>query len=192
MRVLAFLDGIEGAVRIAPKDAIGGAALARYQSKVRFRMVLRLRKALNTANWELATEMARSMETGGVTAAMTVDRAVERFLADAAARNLTESSLKKCRVLLQGRRGREKSSPTLEEFAEDQGYRLLKQLDVDALREFRQHWKMGRWPLGKSWSGCAPSSVFRWRATGFVRIPRWRSSRPYCTVIRLCRSTMRN
>jgi site-specific recombinase XerD len=43
--------------------------------------------------------------------------------------------------LLQGRRGGEKSSPALEEFAEDQGYRLLKQLDVDALREFRQHWK---------------------------------------------------
>jgi integrase/recombinase XerD len=102
-----------------------------------------VRKSLNTGNWELATEMARAIETGDVIKAITISDAVERFLADAAARKLSESSLKKYRVLLQGRRGDERTSPTLEEFAEDSGYRLLSQLDVDVLRRFRERWKDG-------------------------------------------------
>jgi hypothetical protein len=84
-----------------------------------------VRKGLNTGNWELATEMTRSIETGEVARAVHVSEAVERFLADAIARNLSESSLKKYRVLLQGRRCSERTSPTLEEFAEDNGYQLL-------------------------------------------------------------------
>jgi len=59
--------------------------------------------------------MVRNLETGGTAAAITVKDAIDRFLADAAARNLSESSLKKYRVLLQGRRSNEHSSPTLEE-----------------------------------------------------------------------------
>src|SRR5258708_30050134 len=85
--------------------------------------------------------MTRSIETGEVTRAVHVSEAVERFLADAIARNLSEFSLKKYRVLSQGRRGSERTSPTLEEFAEDNGYQLLKQLDVEELRRFRQQWK---------------------------------------------------
>lgn len=103
----------------------------------------RVRKTLNTGSWELAHEMVRAMEAGGQTAAIKVEDAIERFLADAAARNLSDSSMKKYRVLLEGRRGSETSSPTLEEFAQDTGFQLLKQFDVDALREFRQQWKDG-------------------------------------------------
>ncbi|HEY1341268.1 MAG TPA: hypothetical protein VGF59_27350 [Bryobacteraceae bacterium] len=102
-----------------------------------------VRKALNTGSWELATEMARAMETGGPTAAVTIAAAVQRFLADAAARHLSEAALKKYRVLLQGRRATEKTSPTLEEYAEETGYTFLKQLDVDTVRDFRQRWKDG-------------------------------------------------
>ena len=100
-----------------------------------------LRKALNTANWELASEMVRVMETGGASTAIQVSEAAEKFLSDAAARKLSEASLKKYRVLLQGRRSGERASPTLEEYAEDKGYLLLKQLDTDVLRDFRQQWK---------------------------------------------------
>ena len=102
-----------------------------------------IRKALNTGSWEVATEMCRSMELGGAATAITVGNAVQRFLSDGTARNLSESSLKKYRVLLEGRRGSDHASKTLEEFAEDHGYLLLKQFDVDALREFRQGWKDG-------------------------------------------------
>jgi integrase len=81
------------------------------------------------------------MEVGGITAAITVSDAVQRFLSDAKARNLSESSLKKYRVLLQGRRSSQRTSMTLEEYAEKHGYQLLKQIDVDVLRDFRQQWK---------------------------------------------------
>src|SRR5438270_5073686 len=83
-----------------------------------------VRKSLNTGSWGLATEMVRAMEVGGPSAAMTVVAAIQRFLADAVARNLSESSLKKYRVLLQGTRAGETSSPTLEDFAEDRGLKL--------------------------------------------------------------------
>jgi len=74
-----------------------------------------LRKALNTAKWEVASEIVRIMETGGPTSAIQLGEAVEKFLSDATARRLSEASLKKYRVLLKGRRRRERASPTLEE-----------------------------------------------------------------------------
>jgi len=61
-----------------------------------------VRKTLNTGSWELASEMVRGMEAGGPSAAIKVEDAIERFLADATARNLADSSMKKYRVLLQG------------------------------------------------------------------------------------------
>src|SRR5208283_5231475 len=76
---------------------------------------LPIRKALNTGSWEVATEMCRAMELGGAPKAITVGQAVERFLSDATARNLCESSLKKYRVLLEGRRGSDHASKTLQE-----------------------------------------------------------------------------
>ena len=84
--------------------------------------------------------MVRAMELGGPTTPIQVGDAITRFLADAAARKLSEASLKKYRVLLQGRRKGERSSPTLEEYAADKGYLLLKQLDADVLRDFQQQW----------------------------------------------------
>ena len=81
------------------------------------------------------------MEIGGPSTAIQVKESVERFLADATARNLSESSLKKYRVLLQGKRRSDRASATLEEYSADKGYQLLKQLDVEVLRDFRQQWK---------------------------------------------------
>ncbi len=103
----------------------------------------RVRKTLNTGSWEVGNEMVRAMEAGGPSAAITVTDAIERFLADAAARSLSEPSMKKYRVLLQGRRESDTSSATLGEFAQGRGHQLLKQLDVNELREFRQRWKDG-------------------------------------------------
>ena len=74
-----------------------------------------LRKALNTANWEVASEIVRIMETGGPTSAIQLGEAVEKFLSDTTAPRLSEASLKEYRVLLKGRRRRERASPTLEE-----------------------------------------------------------------------------
>ena len=85
-----------------------------------------IRKALNTANWEVGSEIVRAMEIGGPSTAIQVSEAIERFLSDASARKLSEASLKKYRVLLQGRRKSEFASPILEEYAADKGYLLLK------------------------------------------------------------------
>jgi integrase len=115
------------------------------------------------------------MEVGGTTTAITVSDAVERMLADAKARKLSEASLKKYRVLLQGRRGSERASMTLEEYAEKHGYRLLKQIDVDVLRDFRQQWKDG--PLA------ARKKLERLRAFfRFAMEANWISSNPALAI----------
>jgi len=86
------------------KAAIGGVAPAQSPLRALNQTVRLFRKALNTGSWELASEMVRVMEAGGPSTAIMVKDAIERFLADATARNLSESSLKKYRVFLQGRR----------------------------------------------------------------------------------------
>ena len=145
-----------------------------------------LRKALNTANWELASEMVRVMETGGASTPTQVSEAVRKFLSNATARKLSEASLKKYRVLLQGRRSGVRASPTLEEDAEDKGCLLLKQLDTDVLRDFRKHWKdaplAGRKKLERL-------AFFRFaNEAGWVSSnPRRRLSRRSYTAIRPCR-----
>jgi len=63
----------------------------------------------------------------------TIEHATERYLADARQRNLHESTLYKYRLLF----------VQLKAFADKQGLRYVKQLDLKMLREFREGWKDG-------------------------------------------------
>jgi hypothetical protein len=61
----------------------------------------------------------------------TVTEAVTKFFDDATARRLQPPTIKKLNNLLEKR---------LIRWCEHRGYRLLKQLNVDALRQFRTTW----------------------------------------------------
>jgi integrase/recombinase XerD len=61
----------------------------------------------------------------------TIEKAVEKYFADAAARHLAETTIRKRRELLEGK---------LLPFCRSKGMHLLKQLDVTALRTFRNGW----------------------------------------------------
>jgi integrase/recombinase XerD len=63
----------------------------------------------------------------------TIERATERYLADALDRNLHESTLYKYRSLFK----------QLKAFAETKGLLYVKQLNLELLRDFRQEWKDG-------------------------------------------------
>ena len=89
-------------------------------------------------DWEKAQLMIREWEAVGTDADQNqqnvlIERACEQFLADSEARRLQESTLKKYRVLLN----------QLRAFAGDRGYRLIEQLDLPPLRQFRESWQDG-------------------------------------------------
>ena len=120
-----------------------------------------LRKSLHTSTWQRAQKQVAEAEARGswdplpeeVPAQLiTIVEAKERFLKDAeSGRRLGESTLRKYRLMLRH----------LEEFAAKQGFLHLKQLDGEALREFRDSWKLSpRTALKKLERGCATS---KWR-----------------------------
>jgi site-specific recombinase XerD len=97
-----------------------------------------IRKSLDTADWEKAQDIVREMEATGsepesTAEPLTIQLSGEKFLADAKARQLNESTVYKYRLLFKQIRG----------FAEKQGLRYLKQLDLPKLDEFRSGWKDG-------------------------------------------------
>lgn len=97
-----------------------------------------IRKSLELKDWEKAQQRIREWEAVGTDAAqreqnVLIEQACEEFLADAEARRLRESTLKKYRVLLN----------QLRAFAGDRGYRFIEQLDLPPLRQFRESWKDG-------------------------------------------------
>jgi integrase/recombinase XerD len=57
---------------------------------------------------------------------------IEKYFADAAARHLAQATIRKRRELSEGK---------LLSFCCDQSFHLLRQLDVDALRSFRNGWR---------------------------------------------------
>lgn len=63
---------------------------------------------------------------------MTVDVALRKFLADAEARNLRKSTLRKHKLIQRN----------LDSFCQNRGLVFLRQLDVDQVREFRNTWKL--------------------------------------------------
>jgi site-specific recombinase XerD len=93
----------------------------------------RIQKPVGTRDWQVAQMRARQLEADGISASIvpqTIEQASKKFLEDATARGLRESSLKKYRQVLK----------QLLAFAEHHGFAFLSQLTVDELRRFRAGW----------------------------------------------------
>jgi integrase/recombinase XerC len=92
-----------------------------------------IKRALDQRSWEAATDVVRAWESAGRIGEQrvqvpTIAQAVERFLADARARNLRPSSLKKYGRLLEGE---------FLSFCRSRNAVSLTRLTVDFLRDFR-------------------------------------------------------
>jgi integrase len=92
---------------------------------------------LDLRSWEAANDLVLGWEASGEVGVVkpevpTVSEAIAKYFEDAAARHLAEATIKKNKVLLKNR---------LLPWCESKGLRLLKQLDVDHLREFRATWE---------------------------------------------------
>ena len=97
-----------------------------------------IRKSLDTADWQKAQDDVREMEATESEPLSTADplaiqQAGERFLTDAKARQLNESTVYKYRLLFK----------QIGNFAQRRGLRYLKELDLPTLDEFRAEWKDG-------------------------------------------------
>ena len=95
---------------------------------------VRIQKSLDTRDWERAQRIVREWEAEGKRPtepeAVTIARACDVFLEDAAARNLREPTLYKYRLLFR----------RLQEFAKGRGTQYVRQLDLSAMRDFRASW----------------------------------------------------
>ena len=90
-----------------------------------------VRKSLDLTSWEAATEVVARWNASGRVGGPeipTLREAVHKLVADAQARNLQPTSVKKIRDVVERR---------FLGYCERKGYRLLRHLDVDAVREFR-------------------------------------------------------
>ena len=97
-----------------------------------------VRKSLDVADWQKAQDIVREMEATEshpkeTVEPITLQTAKERYLADAQARMLNESTIYKYRLLFK----------QISEFAQKRGLRYLKELDLQTLDEFRSEWKDG-------------------------------------------------
>lgn len=95
----------------------------------------RIRRPIGLSDWQAAQKRARDMEANGISASgthLTVEDALKKFLADAVARNLRKSTLRKYELMQRN----------LNTFCQDRGLIFLGQIDVDQLREFRNTWKL--------------------------------------------------
>jgi len=96
-----------------------------------------VRKALGTRDWDEAQKLIREWEAVGELPVaqneqpVTVVQATSEFIADAEARNLKDKTVYKYRLLFR----------QLNEFAQDQGIRFVKEFDPAGLRTFRTGWK---------------------------------------------------
>jgi len=87
-------------------------------------------------DWQKAQDIVRAWEAenaidqGTDSEPVTIKEATDSFVADAGARNLQDGTLRKYRLLFR----------QLQEFADAQGFRCLKELDTGALRRFRVSW----------------------------------------------------
>ena len=95
-----------------------------------------VRKALDQTSWQAASDLIASWTAAGRIGAVRadippIDTAIQKYLNDATARHLHAATIQKQKNLLERR---------LLEWCARKGYRLLKQLDLDALRQFRATW----------------------------------------------------
>lgn len=96
-----------------------------------------IRRALDLRSWSAATDLVRDWEATGEIGMVkkpdipTISEALERFLADAKAQRLSGETLRKYDNLLNKR---------FLPWCESKGYRYLKQLGVEEMRQFRATW----------------------------------------------------
>lgn len=98
-----------------------------------------VRKAMDQTSWEAASDLVRGWTASGQVGVVraeipSIKDAVQKYVDDAQARQLQPASISKHRNLLEKR---------LLSWCEGKGLRHLKQLDVDALRQFRTTWPDG-------------------------------------------------
>lgn len=95
-----------------------------------------IKQSLKTTSWTRAQQILTLWELGqfgkAETAEVTVEIAIARFLEDAAAREIRPSSVKKQRQVLN----------RLAAWSQEQGLVLLRQINVQAMRDFRSTWQL--------------------------------------------------
>ena len=99
---------------------------------------IEVRKSLRTRDWQKGQDYireweAREAEPKTTAEPMTIHDAKEKYLLDAAARCLNESTIYKYKLLFK----------QIVKFAESRGLRYLKELDLETLDAFRSEWKDG-------------------------------------------------
>jgi integrase/recombinase XerD len=117
----------------------------------------RVNKTLGLRDWTRANEIIRDWEIAGsiqpqARAGTAVGEACDAFMADVGAQRLSESSLKKYRVLLINQHGPEDSkkfSPSLLQFCAGAGLQFTTQITLTELTRFRGQWKDGPLSGGK-------------------------------------------
>jgi integrase/recombinase XerD len=118
---------------------------------------VRVNRTLGLRDWRRANEIARDWEIAGTIqqearTSTPVSEAFDAFMADAEARRMSESTLKKYRVLLINNHApedRKKFSPSLLEFCTEVGIHFTTQITLPALDRFRAQWKDGAISGGK-------------------------------------------
>jgi integrase/recombinase XerD len=95
-----------------------------------------IKKSLNTRDWAAAAATIHGWEASGQIGTVkaelpTISVAIERFLKEAEVRNLAKTTIKKRRELLEGK---------LVPYCKGKGYRQLRDLTVERLRDFRHSW----------------------------------------------------
>jgi integrase len=93
----------------------------------------RFRRTLKTTNWQKALADARKKELDGFKSpakSPTIEQACDKYLEDAKARELRDSTLYKFRLLFK----------RLQDFARDKGLVYVSDFDLDKLRDFRSSW----------------------------------------------------
>lgn len=105
-----------------------------------------IRRSLQTASWERAQGLALEIESADDPKAVpakkedpvTIQKAVDEYLADAKARDLAESTLDKLETIFRKQ---------FLGWAKAEGYKLLRELDLRAIQSLRTTWK-DEGPLG--------------------------------------------
>jgi integrase/recombinase XerD len=93
----------------------------------------RVRKPLGLRDWQAAQQRARDLEADGFVesgVSPTIEEACKKYLADAEARQLRETTLQKYRVLLE----------QLKAFAQSNGLVFISDFNLDRTHAFRQSW----------------------------------------------------
>jgi integrase/recombinase XerD len=92
-----------------------------------------LKKSLDLTSWEAAQANVREWEAAGTLKAkapVSIASAFDQFIADCVNRDLAEPTISKYRLL----------KKQINDFAEQHGYRVIGDLDIEALRKLRGAW----------------------------------------------------